>query len=83
MRTQVDTAGRLVIPLPLRRLLGLVDGGEVDLEATGDGLLIRRLEGSASVSSDDEGLPVVRLGGVGTVSNEEVLDAIEADRSVR
>lgn len=83
MRTKVDRAGRVVIPLPLRRLLGLVDGGEVDLEPTGDGLLIRRVEGSASVSTGEDGLPVIEVGGVGTVTNDDVLEAIRADRVSR
>jgi len=83
MRTKVDGAGRLVIPLALRRLLGLSDGGEVEVEATGDGLLVRRVPGSVTVTTDDDGLVVVRIGGVDRVSNAEVIDAIQADRATR
>lgn len=83
MRTTVDRSGRLVIPLAFRRLLGLAGGGEVELESTGDGLLIRRVAGAASVGTDEEGLPVVHLEGVQTVTNEEVLEALQADRDAR
>lgn len=83
MRTKVDGSGRMVIPKPLRRLLGLTDGGEVDLEPTGDGLLIRRVGGSASVVHDEDGFPVVRLEGVDEVTNDQVQAAIQADRTER
>lgn len=83
MRTKVDAAGRLVIPLPLRRLLGLVGGGEIDLEPSGEGLIIRRPPGSAEVTVDEDGLPLVDLDGGDTVTNEQVLEALRADRVAR
>lgn len=83
MRTRVDRAGRLVIPLGLRHLLGLTGGGEVEVEATGDGLVLRRVPGSARLTTDSDGLVIVDLDGVDRVSNDEVLDAINADRASR
>ncbi len=83
MRVNVDEAGRLVIPLALRRLMGLRDGGEVDLEATSDGILLRRPTARATVEVASDGLPVVHMQGVERISNDDVLDAIRADRLQR
>ncbi len=46
MRTTMDTAGRLVIPLPLRGQVGLQDGGEVDIQLDGASLRIEAVVGS-------------------------------------
>ncbi len=32
MRITIDRAGRLVLPKPIREALGLVDGGDVDIQ---------------------------------------------------
>lgn len=39
MRTTIDTAGRMVIPKPLREAIGLGDGGEVEIQLV-DGALV-------------------------------------------
>ncbi len=53
------------------------------MEATGDGLVLRRVPGSARLTTDAEGIVIVDLDGVERVSNDEVLDAINADRASR
>jgi AbrB family looped-hinge helix DNA binding protein len=37
MRTTIDTAGRLVVPKPLRDMLGLTGGEELDISVRDDG----------------------------------------------
>lgn len=78
---RIDRAGRLVVPLELRRALRLEDGGEVELTMTADGIAIRRLAPDADVRIED-GLPVVSLGGA-PVTNDSVLDILDRDRSSR
>lgn len=45
MKTTVDKAGRLVIPRELRARIGLVDGGEVDVDVHGAAILIEPVNG--------------------------------------
>lgn len=40
MKLTIDSAGRLVVPKPLREALGLSEGGEVDVSLYGSGLQI-------------------------------------------
>ncbi|MGH3516903.1 MAG: AbrB/MazE/SpoVT family DNA-binding domain-containing protein [Haloechinothrix sp.] len=79
--TRMDKAGRLVVPLELRRALRLEEGGDVELTLSADGVSIRRLAPEPSVTVED-GIPVVSLGGP-TVSNDSVLDVIDRDRGSR
>jgi AbrB family looped-hinge helix DNA binding protein len=79
--TRIDKAGRLVVPLELRRALRLEDGDEVELTLTAEGLMIRRVASEPDVTVED-GIPVVSLGGR-TLSNDSVLDAIDQDRGLR
>lgn len=81
MAIRIDKAGRLVVPLELRRALRLEDGGEVELSLSADGLCLRRVAPEASVTVE-HGIPVVSLGGA-TVTNDSVLDVIDRDRGVR
>jgi len=52
MRTTMDTAGRLVVPLALRSQVGLVAGGEVEIEVDGG---IVRIEPVAGQGFIEEG----------------------------
>jgi AbrB family looped-hinge helix DNA binding protein len=45
MRTTIDKAGRLVIPRSIRSRIGLLEGGEVDLELDGAGVRIEPVAG--------------------------------------
>lgn len=46
MRTTIDKAGRLVIPRSLRARIGLLGGGEVELELDGAAVRIAPVVGS-------------------------------------
>jgi len=81
MRTKIDGAGRVVIPAAIRRAFGIgAGGGELELVDTPDGVLLRPIEPSATVS-EEQGLTVVALGR--PVQQQEVADAISRDREQR
>lgn len=74
MKATIDKAGRLVIPKPLRDVLGLTPG-QVDVEVRGAGLLIMP-ETDDSLTSEDD-LLVIPAGGV-KLTDEEVRALKEA-----
>ena len=45
MKTKIDRSGRVVIPRGLRAQLGLVDGGEVEVDVVGSAILIEPVGG--------------------------------------
>ena len=47
MRTTIDKAGRLVIPRAFRERIGLLDGGEVEVELDGAAIRIEPASGDA------------------------------------
>lgn len=51
MRTTIDKAGRLVIPKPLRELVGLVPG-EVEIAAYGSGLRVEPVSGGTLIEEN-------------------------------
>jgi AbrB family looped-hinge helix DNA binding protein len=76
---RVDGQGRVVIPQLERERLGIPDGGTLELVPTPEGVLLERRR-QASISVDDDGLPVVTLDEVETVSNAEAVRAIHDQR---
>jgi len=80
IRVRIDKQGRLVVPHALRD--GLLNGaGELLLVPTAEGLLLRPVVESGTVRIADDGLPVLTL--EGTVTNAEVLAAIDRARAER
>ncbi len=75
----VDRQGRVVIPQQERERLGVREGGALELVATPEGVLLERRR-RASVSVGDDGVPVVTIDGLETVSNEEAIEAIHRHR---
>jgi AbrB family looped-hinge helix DNA binding protein len=79
---RIDGQGRIVIPLAERRRLGLVGGDPVELIPTYEGLLIEpRREATVRIAAD--GLPVLEFTDGRSISTEELLAAIDADRDAR
>jgi bifunctional DNA-binding transcriptional regulator/antitoxin component of YhaV-PrlF toxin-antitoxin module len=76
----VDKQGRLVLPQHVREELVDVPG-DVLLEWTPDGVLLRAVHGPTSVRLAADGLPVLDLDR--PVTNEEVLAAIDRERGER
>lgn len=81
----VDRQGRIVLPRDLRRRLG-VDGraGHLEVVDTPDGVLLAAPRARATVAMAEDGLPSVTIEGLSDpVTNESVLQALEAERSQR
>lgn len=70
----------MVLPKWLRHELG-ADPGELALRRTPDGVLLTAVTPVAHVETAPDGLPRLRLGR--TVTNDEVLDGIDTERSHR
>lgn len=76
MRTTIDSAGRLVIPKPLRDLLGL-RAGEVEVVADGSSLRVEPVAGEELEEQD--GRLVIPASGM-TVTDEDVRTLRDADQ---
>lgn len=79
---KVDAQGRVVIPQAERERLGLPDGGVLELVSTPEGVLLERRR-QATVTSGEDGLPMVTLDDAGTVSNVDATQAIHDQRDDR
>lgn len=77
---KIDRQGRVVIPQRERERLGVGDGGTLELVPTPEGVLLERRR-RASVTVDEDGVPVVSIEGLETVSNVETVEAIHRQRS--
>jgi AbrB family looped-hinge helix DNA binding protein len=75
----LDAQGRVVIPRSERDRLGLADGGVLELVSTPEGVLLER-RSQAAVTFGQDGLPTVVLGGLGTISGAEAIEAIHLQR---
>lgn len=76
MRTTIDSAGRLVIPKPLRDLLGL-RAGEVEVVADGSALRVEPVVGEELEERD--GRLVIPASGT-PLSDDDVRRLRDADR---
>ncbi len=80
IRVKVDRQGRMVLPKGLRQELG-ADPGELALQRTPEGVLLSAVTPTGQVEVAPDGLPRLRL--ARTVTNDEVLQGIDADRANR
>jgi AbrB family looped-hinge helix DNA binding protein len=80
MRTTIDKAGRLVIPRPFRQRIGILEGGEVEIEL--DGAAIRIEPVADSDLREDGDLLIIPASGA-SLSAATVRDLIDADRHGR
>lgn len=80
MRTTIDKAGRLVIPRSLRSRVGLIGGGEVELELDGAAIRVEPVAGGDLVEED--GFLVIPSAGI-PIDGAVVRDLIDADRHAR
>jgi AbrB family looped-hinge helix DNA binding protein len=80
VRVRIDRQGRMVIPATLRDVVSTTPG-DVIVQRTDDGLLITAAPREAEISQASDGLPVLEFDRV--VSNLDVLDAIDHERSSR
>ena len=76
----VDKAGRVVLPKPVRDELQLTAGDSLELESSGDRIVLRPVRGAAGMRKKD-GIWVFRTGG--PVSAESVNETIDQLRRGR
>jgi len=80
MKTTIDRAGRVVIPISLRDRIGLAGGGEVEIALDGAAIRIEPVAGTAL--REEGGLLIIPAGGT-PLDNALVRELIDADRHGR
>jgi len=79
-RLTMDSAGRVVIPKPLRDQLDLAPGDTLELETSGESLTLRPTRGTAPLSKE-KGVWVFRTGQLLPASvADDVLDRVRGER---
>ena len=82
MTTQltIDSAGRIVLPKPLRKELDLAPGDCLELESTGERITLRPVRGSAPLTKE-KGVWVFRTGQpLAASTTDEMLQQIREQR---
>ncbi|HDR4914640.1 AbrB/MazE/SpoVT family DNA-binding domain-containing protein [Bacillus cereus] len=77
---KVEELGRVVIPVELRRTLGIVEGTTLDLHVEGENIVLRKYENSCFVTGEVSETNIELLGGRMFLSKEgaiELLDLIQ------
>ncbi|MEF7633258.1 AbrB/MazE/SpoVT family DNA-binding domain-containing protein [Bacillus thuringiensis] len=77
---KVDELGRVVIPVELRRTLGIVEGTALDFHVVGENIVLRKYEKSCFVTGEVSETNIELLGGRMFLSKEgaiELLDLIQ------
>ncbi|MGA4496143.1 AbrB/MazE/SpoVT family DNA-binding domain-containing protein [Bacillus bombysepticus] len=77
---KVDELGRVVIPVELRRTLGIVEGTALDFQVEGENIVLRKYEKSRFVTGEVSETNIELLGGQMFLSKEgaiELLDLIQ------
>lgn len=64
MNSEIDSLGRIVVPMKMRRTLGLVDDTRVTIERQGDKIIIKK-------RLDDNGIPPIDI--LRTMTKEELI----------
>ncbi len=80
MSSTIDKAGRLVIPKPLRALIGLPDGGEVEVREEDGRLVISPAPVTKRIEERDGMLVCVPDGEVPTLTADTVRQVLESMR---
>lgn len=79
-RLTIDSAGRVVIPKPLRDQLDLAPGDTLDLETAGESITLRPTRGTAPLTKE-KGVWVFRVGQPLPASvADDVLQRLRDDR---
>ncbi len=82
MITTIDRDGRVVVPKPLRERFNLVAGAQLEIEATAEGLTLRKV-GAAPSLVRKEGLLVHHGDAQATLDTAEFIRAERDRRSLR
>ncbi|HGH7176784.1 TPA: AbrB/MazE/SpoVT family DNA-binding domain-containing protein [Bacillus wiedmannii] len=77
---KVDELGRVVIPVELRRTLGIAEGTALDFHVDGENVILRKQEKSCFVTGEVSESNIELLGGrmfLSKVGASELLDVLE------
>ncbi|MDA1547918.1 AbrB/MazE/SpoVT family DNA-binding domain-containing protein [Bacillus cereus group sp. TH253LC] len=77
---KVDELGRVVIPIELRRTLGIAEGTALDFHVDGENIVLRKHEKSCFVTGEVSESNMELLGGrmfLSKAGANELLDALE------
>jgi AbrB family looped-hinge helix DNA binding protein len=80
MKVALDTAGRLVVPKPLRQALGLEPGQVLEIQAADGRLEIEIVPTAMRLKKRGEGVVAVPDAGLPTLTAEQVRDTLERIR---
>jgi bifunctional DNA-binding transcriptional regulator/antitoxin component of YhaV-PrlF toxin-antitoxin module len=80
LRVRIDAQGRMVLPRRFRDEIATTPG-ELLVRRTAEGLLLTSTTTAGVLSTGPDGLPVLHLGR--SVTNNEVLDALDRERAER
>jgi AbrB family looped-hinge helix DNA binding protein len=80
MMVSIDRAGRVVIPKEVRDRLSIETDSELELTATGDGILLTPRRTRGRVLIDDHGWPVISSPTGLTVTDADVQRWRDADQ---
>jgi AbrB family looped-hinge helix DNA binding protein len=84
MRVTIDSAGRVVLPKPIREAAGLAGGQEVEVRLAGVVIEIEPIQPVVRMRPRPGKLPVLEVeGDVEPVTDEDVRAALEAQREER
>lgn len=80
MQTKISTTGRVVLPGPVRRRLGLKPGDPLDVKVDGDQIVLtrrkkRRTKGKI-VTDPITGFPVLTLPGAPVLTSKQVKEML-------
>jgi AbrB family looped-hinge helix DNA binding protein len=81
MHVTIDSAGRIVVPKPLRDELGLEPGTQLALERHGNTLQLTAPDAESEIVEGPNG-PVIRARG-NVITDEHVREALDAIRERR
>lgn len=80
MRTTIDSAGRIVIPKPLRRAIGVDGGGEVEVNLVDGRIEIDVPDTPMRLERRDHGIVAVADREMPTLTQEMVRETLEGVR---
>lgn len=81
---KVDELGRVVIPVELRRTLGIAEGTVLDFHVDGENVVLRKKEKSCFVTGEVSDSNIELLGGRMFLSKEGALELLNSlEKSVK
>jgi AbrB family looped-hinge helix DNA binding protein len=80
MNVRIDSAGRIVVPKRVRERLGLKRNSELELEESGDGIVLKPVKQESALVRDKHGWVVFTGKPIGNIDWDRL---VEDDREAR